>query len=765
MHSAETLANLQKFLTLLNPSLALEEMLTNVAQQLVEMFGVDHSGVLLFEEEDQEGVVFAEYPWRGLIGIRVPLTDYPLVNQLKTERKSIAVLDAQNDPVMGQAQPTMQAQGIHSILIIPLIVRGKLVGSLSLDMIQTIREFHPEEVNLCQIVGDQIAVAIDYTRALKISEESRQQAQILGEVSQVVSRSLDLEHMLPSILEQLEKVIPVNGSSIFLLVGDYIQQKVYRGPTNLLQQQLLFPLSRMWGAAQIVKNRAPMLIRNVLDHPHWHRLAHSKVRSWLGMPLIVNDEVLGVLNMDGFVPYQFDESHIPLAQAFAAQSALAIYNAQLYQQAQQRANLLALVQEIGLRLTASLNLQNILEVVVTSVVKLLEAGQARIYLYKADIDSFSLAATFDQTGQFNRHFSQPRKNGLTATVARTGQHITVTDILSHPLYQFTSGIYGFRAIASFPLKKSEQVLGVFSVFYSEPHYFSAGEIDALELLATQTALALENARLYEFEVKQIEQEMAIARQIQQGFFPKKLPALAGWTLAAACQPARETGGDFYEFVERSDGLVGIIVGDVSGKSIPAAMLMAGAHSVVRSKGTDYRSPAAVMSETNRLLCDDVPAGAFVAISYALLVPDEYKIHLSSGGQVAPFLVPANGAAIRLIETPGNRLPLGILPELAYEEISLILAPGDTLVFYTDGLIEQHNPAGTLLGFELLSTILETLRGQPPEVMVKKLLEAAGRFAEGMPPHDDITLVIIQRTPEMASQSTIHTQPELVARPL
>lgn len=748
MHSAETLVNLQKFLTLLNPSLALEEMLTMVTQQVVEMFGVDHSGVLLFEKGDQVGIVFAEYPWQGLIGLRVPLTDYPLVDRLKTTKKSMAVVDAQHDPIMGKAKASMQALGIRSMLLVPLIVRGEIIGSLSLDMMHTSREFPPQEINLCQIVGDQIAVAVDYTRTLKAAKDSHQQSQILGEVSQVVSRSLDLDYVLPAILEQLEKVIPVDGSSIFLLIGDYIQQKVYRGPSNLLQQQQLIPLNRMWGAAEIVKSRSPILIRNVLDHPHWDKLPHSKVRSWLGTPLIANDEVVGVLNMDGYGPNQFDENHIPLAQSFASQSALAVYNAQIYGQARQRANLLGLVQEIGLRMTASLDLKNILEVVVTSVVTLLEAGQARIYLYHAEADSFSLAATFNDTERLNLHTGQPRKNGLTAQVARSGQQITVTDIVSHPLYRYASGIYGFRAIASFPLKKLDQVLGVLNVFYTEPHYFSPGEIDALQLLATQTAVALENARLYQFEVKQIEQELNIARQIQQGFFPKKLPGLPGWAVAAACHPARETGGDFYEFVERSDGYLGVVVGDVCGKSIPAAMLMAGARSLVRAKGSDYRSPAAVLAETNRLLYDDVPNGAFVALSYALLSPDKNDIILSSGGQVAPFLVPANGAALQLIETPGNRLPLGILPHLIYEEMTLSLTPGDLLVFYTDGLIEQHNQAGHILGFEQMAAILEPLRGRSPELIVQKLLEAANHFAQGMAPHDDITLVVIQRRPEI-----------------
>jgi serine phosphatase RsbU (regulator of sigma subunit) len=294
------------------------------------------------------------------------------------------------------------------------------------------------------------------------------------------------------------------------------------------------------------------------------------------------------------------------------------------------------------------------------------------------------------------------------------------------------------------LKKREEVLGVLDVFYQTPHHFTVDELYLLDLLATQAAVALENARLYELEVKQVEQELAIARQIQRGFFPQRIPQLSGWEIAAACLPARETGGDFYEFVERTDGRLGLIVGDVSGKSISAAMLMAAAQSLVNAKGSDYRSPARVMAEANRLLCKDVPHGSFVALAYALLRPENNEVCLSNGGQLDPFLVPAGNQPVRLIETPGSRLPLGIVREVAYQETSVTVTPGDLLVFYTDGVVERKDAAGRLFGFERVAATLENVRGRSPEVALKILLKAADAFAEGVSAHDDVTLVVAQR---------------------
>ena len=577
MKSAETLANLQKFLTLLNPAFNLSEMLTGVARQLVEMFAVDHSGMLRFGHDDLEGEVIAEYPPQSAVGLKVALTDYPLVDQLKAEQKPIAVLEAQQDALMGEARATMQYLGIKSIVIIPLAVRGKLVGSLSLDAYQP-RTFSPGELELCHIIGNQIAVALDYARSLEIAEANQRQAQTLREIAHVLSESLDLDETLALILEQLQQVLPVDGSSIYLLVEGGIQLKARRSSYSTFTEQQIIPLDTLWGATEIVRTRTPKLVPDTGRHPQWQTYPNSPIKSWLGVPLIVKGEVVGILNMDGYAPGQFDETHLELAHAFADHAALAIHNARLYGQAEKRADLLASVQEIGLGLVSSLNLQEVLLAITGSVQTLLGASESRIYLYNAATGNFSLVARPDQSGQLTVNISQPRPDGLTATVARTGRYLAVPNTLAHPLYQDES--HGFKAIIGVPLKKQQQVLGVLNVFFDQPHQFSLDELYVLDLLATQAAVALENARLYEFEVKQVEQELEIARQIQQGFLPQQIPQLPGWKIAAACLPARETGGDFYEFVERTDGSMGLIVGDVTGKSISAAMLMAAAQSLV-----------------------------------------------------------------------------------------------------------------------------------------------------------------------------------------
>ncbi len=735
MQSAETLANLQKFLTLLDSSLHLNEMLTNVARQLVEMFNVDHSGMLLFGENDDSGEVIAEYPPQGAVGLRVPLLRYPLSDKLKVDHKPAAVLHAQTDPQMGSARPVMRSLGIQSILIIPLVVRGKIVGSLSLDAMHAPRQFSGEELALCQVIGNQIAVAVDYTFSLVAVENSHHRAETLRQVNRALSQSLELDEVLPLILEQLEQVLSVSGSSIFLRVSNGIQLRAWRGRRKPLSTDEIIPLERLWGASEIFNHQQAIFIPNTREHPRWTVGKDDAIECWLGVPLVVRGEVVGILNVDGYTPHQFAQADIPLVTDFATQAAIAIHNAELYGQVASRADLLRSIQEIGVGIVASLDLDEVLHTVSTSMLELLNADHIRLYMYEAAADRLTLASALDRGGQLARQRSkplQPRPNGLNATVARSGKPLVIADTRTHPLFSGQPQYDLFNAIVGVPLKRREEVIGVASVSYKKPHVFTAGELDGLQMLAIQAAVALENARLYDLEVKQIEQELRIARQIQQGFLPQEIPQIAGWSIAATCLPARETGGDFYEFVRRRDEHLGLAVGDVSGKGIQAAMLMGAAQSVVAAKGSDHLSPAVVIGETNRLLYEDVPDGSFVAVSYGLISSQNNVVSFSNGGQLAPYLLPA------------AELPLGVLEEVSYREVSLALNPGDTLVFFTDGLVERKNGRQQLFGFEGVAGTLRSVRGQPVAVMMAALLAAADAFAAGLPAHDDVTLLLLQR---------------------
>jgi phosphoserine phosphatase RsbU/P len=184
-----------------------------------------------------------------------------------------------------------------------------------------------------------------------------------------------------------------------------------------------------------------------------------------------------------------------------------------------------------------------------------------------------------------------------------------------------------------------------------------------------------------------------------------------------------------------------VVGDVSGKSLPAAMLMAVARSTARSEARNHETPWVVLTETNRWLVDDVPHNSFVALSYALIDVDRGRLVLASAGQLTPLLRHTDGTT-SFIDSPQS-LPLGLSDQAEFGQTEITIGPGDTIVFYTDGIVEAHDQCRELFGFERLERLLQAWGHLPPLALIDRIVAEVHAFSEGMPTHDDMTLVVVR----------------------
>ncbi|NCC31015.1 MAG: GAF domain-containing protein, partial [Chloroflexia bacterium] len=298
-----------------------------------------------------------------------------------------------------------------------------------------------------------------------------------------------------------------------------------------------------------------------------------------------------------------------------------------------------------------------------------------------------------------------------------------------------------------PLVARGRVLGVLNIDSRSldlqtraPRIFTEREIEVARAFANHAALAIENARLYQESITRVEQELEIARKIQLNLFPRELPRVQQVELAARCLPARETGGDFYDVVDLGTRL-GIIIGDVSGKSLPAAMLMAVARSTVRSEARNHATPWVVLTETNRWLVDDVPRSSFVAVSYAVIDPAQQRMFLASAGQLTPLRYRRDGTT-DFLPSPQS-LPLGFSRDTKFSQVEIALVPGDTLLFYTDGIVEAHDHERNLFGFERLQALLARSGHLDPEALIERILQEVEAFSAGVPTHDDMTLLVVR----------------------
>jgi serine phosphatase RsbU (regulator of sigma subunit)/anti-sigma regulatory factor (Ser/Thr protein kinase) len=308
---------------------------------------------------------------------------------------------------------------------------------------------------------------------------------------------------------------------------------------------------------------------------------------------------------------------------------------------------------------------------------------------------------------------------------------------------------------SVPLVSQGELLGVLNLGprLSEQEY-SSDDRRLLDNLAAQAAPALRVGQLVrEQEVEaakrqHFEQELEVARLIQQNFLPKELPELPGWQIAAYYRPAREVGGDFYDVIPLPDGRVGFVIGDVTDKGVPAALVMSATRSVLRASAQRLIEPGAVLERVNEHLCPDMPEKMFVTCLYGVLNPDTGHLRFANAGHDLPYVKTADG----VVELRARGMPLGLMPGMPYEEREITLDPGDSVLLHSDGVVEAHDPERGMFGFpRLKETVGEAPSGQR---LIDRVLSDLEAFTgPGAEQEDDITMVTLQRTVGAAHVST------------
>jgi serine phosphatase RsbU (regulator of sigma subunit)/anti-sigma regulatory factor (Ser/Thr protein kinase) len=306
-----------------------------------------------------------------------------------------------------------------------------------------------------------------------------------------------------------------------------------------------------------------------------------------------------------------------------------------------------------------------------------------------------------------------------------------------------------------PLVSQGELIGVLNLGprLSEQDY-SGDDRKLLDNLAAQAAPAVRVAQLVrqqEAEVRtreRLEQELRVAQLIQKNFLPKELPRLPGWQVSAHYRPARAVGGDFYDFIELENGRLGLVIGDVTDKGVPAALVMAATRSVLRAWAQRIASPSEVLQGVNDLLTPDIPPNMFVTCLYGVLDPPTGKLRFANAGHNLPYVHTADGA----VELRATGMPLGLLPGMTYEENEATLKPGDTVLLYSDGLTEAHSPKREMFGFPRLLDLVGRTSGST-EMSETLLSELALFTGPGWEQEDDVTLVALERVSSVAVEGT------------
>jgi serine phosphatase RsbU (regulator of sigma subunit)/predicted ester cyclase len=249
----------------------------------------------------------------------------------------------------------------------------------------------------------------------------------------------------------------------------------------------------------------------------------------------------------------------------------------------------------------------------------------------------------------------------------------------------------------------------------------------------------------ERERERVEQEMRVARRIQQASLPKEVPTLEGWQIAPYYQPAREVGGDFYDFHLLSEGRLGVVVGDATGKGVPAALIMSTTCGMLQlaAQALDSSSPGEVLEQVNEALLARIPPNMFVTCFYAILEPESGRLRYANAGHDLPYVRPGGDCE----ELRARGMPLGLMPGMGYEEKEIVLDAGEGVLFYSDGLVEAHDPNGEMFGFPKLRALVAE-HGEERSLGDFLMGELYSFVGEGWEQEDDITLLTLKRSPTL-----------------
>jgi len=419
-----------------------------------------------------------------------------------------------------------------------------------------------------------------------------------------------------------------------------------------------------------------------------------------------------------------------------------IEDARLYALARRESLEKDLLFEVGVRLSATLDRDELLEHILDGLDRVVGYDAAGIFLVDPESRRIAhhIARGYDRQTLDGADLKIGR--GLVGLAAEKKEPILVADVREIDAY--INARPTTRSEIVLPVRVAGEVIAVINLESDRVDAYRQRDLRLLEVFGSQVAVAIQNAQLYQEarEKQSLEQELKLAGEIQRALLPRGAPEIPGVQVATYFKPTRSVGGDLYDLVHLGESRLGLAIGDVSGKGTPAAILMASLYASFRSLTRGTLTLPQIMRRLNNLLCENFGAGRYATFAYGVLDTDRGVLEYSNAGHFPPLLLRAGEEPTPL--TQGG-IVLGYIPDSDYEAGSVELRSGDMVVFYTDGLIEATDPQGEMFGEERTAEVAATLMGREAQEVLDGLREAVESHSRGEAVDDDMTLVVLRMT--------------------
>ncbi|MBI3492488.1 MAG: GAF domain-containing protein [Acidobacteria bacterium] len=577
-------------------------------------------------------------------------------------------------------------------------------------------------------------------------DTTAEQLTTLFALGREVASVLDLDELLHKIPELIARLTKFQAFAVYLLEPKRNELTVAYsvGYPEEVARTLRVKVGRGLVGAAVAEGQ-PILVNDVRSDPRYVEAVPGS-RAELVVPLRRKGHVIGALNLLSDTPNQFTETDETMLRQFGAHVAVAIENALLIEHDREYTATLQTLAEIAREFAAILNLDELLARLAQLTRRVIDYRTFGIFLLNEEAGELEMKAAV----RYGDRVNVPRVklgHGLVGYAALHKEVVLVPDVSVDPRY--IKVVNDARSELVIPLLVQDRCIGVFDLESPELDAFTKTHAEILALLASQAAVAIENARLYQTiranEIR-LEKEIRFAQRVQMALLPTELPKrMKHVDVAARFEPARGLGGDLYDFLAPEPNTLAVAVGDVSGKGVPAALYSAFAGELIRSRtfrrryALDRFTPAGILASTNAILCERQLEEYFCTLCYALFDFKRRIVTLANSG--LPYPVRCRGAKVNQIELPG--VPLGAFAGSTYDELTFDLAAGDVFVFCSDGVFEANDALGREFGAERLLKVVGETRQKAAVDIVGAILAAVQEFRGDAPPNDDLTSVAVK----------------------
>ncbi|OLC79894.1 MAG: hypothetical protein AUH72_13100 [Acidobacteria bacterium 13_1_40CM_4_65_8] len=583
---------------------------------------------------------------------------------------------------------------------------------------------------------------------MSVSPNTTEQLTTLFALGREVASVLDLDELLQKIPQLIARLTKFQAFAAYLLdpKGNELRVAYSVGyPEDTARTLRLKVGHGLVGAA--VAEGQPILVNDVHTDPRYVEAVPGS-KAELVVPLRRKGRVIGALNLLSDTPGQFTEADVEMLRQFGAHVAVAIENARLFEHEREYTSTLEILSDIAREFGAILNLDELLTKIANLTKRVIDYRTFGILLVNDETSELEMKVAV----RYGDMIQVPRVKlgiGLVGYAALHKEPVLVPDVSTDSRY--IKVVDDARSELVIPLMLKDRCIGVFDLESPELDAFTKSHVEILTLLASQAAVAIENARLYETiraNEDRLEKEIRFAQRVQHALLPTELPTrLKGVDVAARFAPARELGGDLYDFLAPEPNTLVVAVGDVSGKGVAAALYSAFAGELIRSRTFRRRyaperfSPAGVLASTNTILYERQLEEYYCTLCYALFDFKRRTLTLANSG--LPYPIRCRGDTISQIELPG--VPLGAFAGSTYDELSFDLKPGDVFVFCSDGVFEANDALEREFGAERLIDVVTAMRQKPARELVDAIFAAVQDFRGDTPPNDDMTAVALRIT--------------------